>query len=112
MLEFRRILAFSSRVHTYIMVLYLFFASLFAISFFFQVDAGLIAFISSIMAVLSWLVLFEGVWIILACTYQLFYSRVFAFAPVMLTLLRSALVLLVATLVDALEIITSGGIVI
>ena len=82
MLQFRRILVFSSRIHTYLMVLYLFFALLFAVTFFMSVSADLISLLSLLMTVTSWLIIFEGVWIVLASVYQLFYTRVFAFSPI------------------------------
>lgn len=109
MLQFRRILAFSSRIHTYLMVLYLFFAALMFLSFMTSVDQELTDLVSICMDVLSWLVIFEGVWIVLASFYQLFYSHVFAFSPVLLTLLRGAVVILVATLADALQLFVEGG---
>lgn len=109
MLEFRRILAFSSRIHTYLMALYLFFASLMTASFFTSVEAPVIGIVSTCMAVLGWLIAFEGVWIILASFYQLFYSHVFAFSPVLLTLLRGLAVLLIASVLDFLEMIVTGG---
>ena len=42
--------------------------------------------------------------------YQLFYSRVFAFAPVLLTLLRGVVVIFVATIVDTMQLVVSGGV--
>lgn len=110
MLEFRRVLAFSSRIHTYLMVLYLFFAGLMFISFFTPMAPDLVSLVSACMAVISWVVVFEGVWIILASVYQLFYSRVFAFAPVLLTLLRGVVVIFVATIVDTMQLVVSGGV--
>lgn len=109
MLEFRRILAFSSRIHSYLMLLYLFFAFLLALSFFATVDPVLVDLVHFCLSVLGWLVVFEGVWIILASVYQLFYSQVFAFSPVLLTLLRGLVVLLLASVLDALELIVTGG---
>ena len=110
MLEFRRVLAFSSRIHTYLMVLYLFFAGLMFISFFTPMAPDLVSLVSACMAVISWVVVFEGVWIILASVYQLFYSSVFAFAPVLLTLLRGVVVIFVATIVDTMQLVVSGGV--
>ena len=109
MLQFRRILAFSSRIHTYLMVLHLFFAALMFLSFFTKVDPVLVDLVSLCMTVLGWLVIFEGVWIVLASFYQLFYSHVFAFSPVLLTLLRGLVVLIVSTVVDAMQLFVEGG---
>lgn len=110
MLEFRRTLAFSSRIHTYLMVLYLFFASLIMLSFFTDVADEMLALVTFCANVLSWLVIFEGVWIILACVYQMFYTKVAFFSPVVLTLVRGVIVLAVSTVTDALQLMITRGV--
>ncbi len=110
MLQFRRILAFSSRIHTYIMVLYLFFALLFSLTFFITVSEDLVRLLSFLMTVTSWLIIFEGVWIILASIYQLFYTRVFAFFPVILTLIRCAVTIACAAFLDSINVAIMYGI--
>ena len=92
------------------MVLYLFFAVLMCASFFTDVDAALVSIVSAAMAVLAWLVIFEGVWIILASIYQIFYSKVLAVAPVLLTIVRGLVVLITATVLDALELVITQGV--
>lgn len=92
------------------MVLYLFFAVLMAASFFTDVNAALVSIVSAAMAVLAWLVIFEGVWIILASIYQIFYSKVLAVAPVLLTIARGLVVLIIATVLDALELVITQGV--
>ena len=109
MLEFRRVLAFSSRVHSYLLMLYIFFAVLFLMTFFIDSPADLISLLSLCMALLSWTLVFEGVWIVLACLYQFFYSHVFAFAPLILTVVRTAVMLVLATLCDVLETLVTRG---
>ena len=112
MLQFRRILAFSSRIHTYLMVLYLFFALLFAVTFFMSVSADLISLLSLLMTVTSWLIIFEGVWIVLASVYQLFYTRVFAFSPVILTLVRCLVTIACAAVIDSINVAVTQGVII
>ncbi|MGN0906618.1 MAG: hypothetical protein ACI4NM_05665, partial [Bullifex sp.] len=70
MLQFRRVLAFSSRIHTYLMALYLFFCLMFFFTFVTEVPVGLIGFIHTAMTLISWTMIFFGVWIILASVYQ------------------------------------------
>lgn len=110
MLQFRRVLAFSSRVHTYLLVLYLFFFIMFLFTFITAVDQALITFILYSMTLISWTMIFFGVWIIFASIYQLFYTKVFAFAPAILTILRCFIVLLLATFSDLIEKVVSTGV--
>lgn len=110
MLQFRRVLAFSSRVHTYLLMLYVFFAVVFMFTFFVDADPGLVELLRLCMGVISWTMVFGGVWIVLASVYQLFYSKVFAFSPVALTAARLALMLVLSTLADALDTLATTGV--
>ena len=92
------------------MVLYLFFALLFALTFFINVSADLISLLSLLMTVTSWLIIFEGVWIVLASVYQLFYTRVFAFSPVILTLVRCLVTIACAALMDSINVAVTQGV--
>jgi len=109
MLPFRRVLAFSSRIHTYLLVLLLFFALMFCFALSYPVEEAFVSLILTAMTVISWTLVFEGVWIILASFFQLFYSKVFAFTPVLLTLLRLAAGLLITLSVDVLNRLIVGG---
>ena len=110
MLPFRRVIAFSSRVHTYLLVLYLFFALIYLFTLIFPSQSELITIVNYALVLISWTIIFEGVWIALASIYQFFYSKVFVVSPVILTILRVALCLLLSFIIDILErLISSGG---
>lgn len=110
MLQFRRVLAFSSRVHTYLMVLYLFFSLMFFFTFVTAVPDVLTDFIHLAMTLISWTIIFFGVWIIFASVYQFFYTKVFAFMPAILTVLRIALILVLAAVSDLAESLVTKGV--
>ena len=110
MLRFRRVLAFSSRVHTYLLMLYLFFFLMFFFTFITSVDLALLTIIKTAMTLISWTMIFFGVWIVFASIYQFFYTKVFAFTPALLTVLRCILVLLLATGADFVETIVVEGV--
>lgn len=110
MLAFRRVLAFSSRVHTYVFVLYLFFVILFMLCSFVPSPEGLVGSLGFVMNVLGWTVLFEGIWLILSCIYQFFYSHVFVFSPLILSVVRIGVYLLLSTLVDLLDSVILQGV--
>lgn len=110
MLQFRRVLAFSSRVHTYLLMLYLFFFLMFSFTFITSVDTALLTIIKTAMTLISWSMIFFGVWIVFASIYQFFYTKVFAFAPAILTVLRCIIVLLLATGADIVETIVVEGV--
>lgn len=109
MLQFRRILAFSTRVHNYLFVLYLLFVCLFLCSFYFPIEQGYLNFIANALSVLGWTIIFEGLWIILSSVYQYIYSKVFVFSPIIFTLIRVGLYLIVATGVDLFTTIVFKG---
>jgi hypothetical protein len=109
MLRFRRILAFSTRVHNYLFVLYLLFVAIFLFSFYFPIDQNYLVCITDALSVLGWAIIFEGLWIILSSIYQVSYSRVLALSPIILTLLRIAAYLAVAAGVDIFTTIVFKG---
>ena len=60
MLAFRRILAFSSRIHSYLLALYLFFALLFVLFLYFPVSEILVTFVTALQMVVGWTIFLEG----------------------------------------------------
>lgn len=109
MLEFRRVLEFSSRVHTYLLALYFFFALVFALFLYFPINESLVSFISISQMVMGWTIFLEGVWIIFASLFCSLYTRVMVLKPVVLTVLRIAIYFLISIFVDILNtMITSG----
>lgn len=113
MLEFRRILAFSTRIHNYVFVLYILFVLLFLLSLFsgieFDYRENLVQVLTDVLSVLGWTMVFEGLWIILSSLYHFFYTKVFAIAPVVSTLIRMSLYLLIATIIDSLSLMLTKG---
>ena len=109
MLAFRRILAFSSRVHSYLLALYLFFALLFVLFLYFPVSEVLITSITRCQMVLGWTIFLEGFWIILASIYQFFYTHVAFVAPLVLTVLRMAAYFCISIVIDMLNTVILHG---
>ncbi len=109
MLAFRRILAFSSRVHTYLLALYLFFALLFVLFLYFPVSEVLVSFVTLFQRILGWTIFLEGFWIMLASVYQFFYSRVMCLQPLLMTVLRIAVYFSVSIVLDILNTVILSG---
>ncbi len=109
MLAFRRILAFSSRVHTYLVALYLFFALLFVIFLCFPVSETLVSFVTTCQMLLGWTILLEGFWIVFASVYQFFYSRVMCLQPLIMSLVRMSLYFVISILLDILNTLILEG---
>ena len=109
MLAFRRILAFSSRVHTYLLALYLFFALLFVLFLCFPVSEVLVSFVTLFQRILGWTIFLEGFWIMLASVYQFFYSRVMCLQPLVMTVLRIAVYFSVSIVLDILNTVILSG---
>ncbi len=109
MLAFRRILAFSSRIHSYLLALYFFFALLFVLFLCFPVSEILVSFVTLAQMLLGWTILLEGLWIIFASIYQFFYSRVMCLQPIVLTILRMSAYFIVSILLDILNTLILEG---
>jgi len=109
MLPFRRVLAFSSRIHTYLLVLLIFFFLMFCFTLIYPVEEGFLDLVRTALTLISWVMVFEGGWIIFASIFQLFYSKVFAFTPVLLTLLRLLAALVLTFAVYLLDRLIVGG---
>ena len=109
MLAFRRILAFSSRVHSYLLALYFFFAILFVLFLYFPVSEVLVSFVTMAQMLLGWTIFLEGFWLILASVYQIFYTRVVCLDPLLMTLLRMAVYFVISILLDILNTFILSG---
>lgn len=109
MLAFRRILAFSSRIHSYLLALYLFSALLFVLFLYYPVSEVLVSFVTLMQMILGWTIFLEGVWIVLASLYQFIYSHVACVEPVLMTLLRTAVYFAVSILLDILNTVIVSG---
>ena len=109
MLAFRRILAFSSRIHTYLLALYIFFAILFVLFLYYPVSEVLVSFVTLVQMLLGWTIVLEGFWIVFASVYQFFYSRVMCLQPMLLTVLRMAVYFVISIVLDILNTIIVSG---
>ena len=109
MLAFRRIIEFSSRVHTYILALYSFFALLFVICLYFPVDEGLVSFITTIQMVLGWTLFLEAFWILMASILCTVSSKVLVIKPVVLTFIRLIVYFASSVFIDLLNSIILKG---
>ncbi len=81
-------------------MMYIFFAILLVLASVVAMPDDLLLLVKLCMAVTAWSMIFFGVWVILASIVQVFYSKVFAIEPIVSTLLRIALCLLLAFLLD------------
>jgi len=109
MLKFRRILAFASRVHSYLFLMQLFFAAIFIMTFFFESGDGLVELALLSMNVISWASVIFGLWICVASLCLTAYSKVFAFSPFFFTVLRVVLILAISFIADFLETMVTKG---
>lgn len=109
MLPFQRIIAFSSRVHSYLLVLLIFFVVIYAFTLTVPTVMVLVDIVNFFLTVISWTMVFEGIWIICASLCQSISSKVLALSPLLLTLLRLAACLSLSFGVSlAEELITKG----
>lgn len=109
MLAFRRILAFSSRIHTYLLALYSFFALLFMLFLYFPVSEVLVSFVRAWQMVLGWTIFLEGFWIILASIYLSICSRVATVLPIVQTIIRMAVYFAISIIIDMLNTAIISG---
>lgn len=109
MLEFRRILEFSSRIHTYLLAVYFFFVLVFTLFLYFPIQDNLVSFISICQMVMGWTIFLEGIWIIFASMFCSIYTRVMVIKPVVLTVLRIAVYFLISIFVDVLNTMITRG---
>lgn len=110
MLPFRRIIAFSSRVHTYLLGLFLFFAIIYFLTLAFPADMALVTLVFYALDLISWTMIFFGAWILAASVIEFLLSKVFIVAPVLLTLLRCAVMMLLGLVIGIFENLIIGGI--
>ncbi len=109
MLQLRRVVEFSSRIHTYLLTLYVFFALLFVLFLYYPIDDSLVKFISICQMAMGWTILLEGVWILFAAIFASIYSKVLVIKPILLTLLRLLIYFMISIFVDIVNtLITSG----
>ncbi|MGE4454121.1 MAG: hypothetical protein AB7D92_06255 [Sphaerochaeta sp.] len=109
MLQTRRLLAFSSRVHTYTLLLYLFFFLVYITSSFFSVSLDFVQFLHFFLYLISWTSLLFGFWILVFSLLVWASDRVFPISAFSLTVLRMAGVFLLSLVVGVLEHVITRG---
>ncbi len=112
MLQTRRLLAFSSRVHTYTLLLYVFFFLLYIASSFFTVNESFVQLLRFFLNLISWTSLLFGSWILVFSLLVWVNDRVFPLSSVLMTLMRMIAVFLLSLIVALLEHIITKGVVI
>ncbi len=112
MLQTRRLLAFSSRVHTYTLLLYLFFFLVYILGSFFPVDASFVELLQFSLHLISWTSLLFGFWILVFSVVVWVSDRVFPISTAMLTLGRMLVVFLLSLVVAILEQVIQQGVVV
>ncbi len=105
----RRIIEFSSRVHTYLLSLYMFFALLFVLFLYFPVQESLVTVITRIQMIMGWTIFLVGVWIFLSSIICSIYSKVLVLSPVIKTTVRFAVYFVISIVLDTLNVLITGG---
>lgn len=109
MLEMRRIIEFSSRVHTYLLSLYMFFALLFVLFLYFPVQEQLVNIITLSQMVMGWTIFLVGLWIALASILCSIYSKVLILSPIVKTLVRFLVYFSISIILDIINSLITGG---
>lgn len=112
MLPTRRLLAFSSRVHTYTLLLYVFFFLVYLLSSFFAVSQQFVGLLRFCLYLISWTNLLFGFWILVFSFVVWLDDRVFPLSQVLLTILRMACVFTLGFVIGLLEHLFERGLVI
>ena len=101
MLSNRRLIAFLSRVHSFMLMLYVFLVVLMAISSALDIESDILYMINYCLLLLSWTLILFGLWIILFILLHLFIMKDFPFGYLIMTIIR---VLVCSLLAFALEV--------
>lgn len=110
MLNHRRVVEFSSRAHSYLLALYIFFVLLFALSAYLPVTESFFRVVTVTSHVLAWTIVLFGIWILIASVYLSIRSRVLCLKPILLTLLRTAVMLVLSIVLDTFRILMVDGV--
>lgn len=105
----RRIIEFSSRVHTYLVSLYMFFALLFVLFLYFPVREDFVTVITRVQMTMGWTIFLVGVWIFFSSIICSIYSKVLVLSPVVKTAVRFSVYFLISIVLDTLNTLITGG---
>ena len=108
-MNYRRLIEFSSRIHTYLLALHLVLTFLFVLSLFLPLSDQYYAIVLKTDDMVGWLMLFLGGWIVLASVHLSLISSVLTAAPAALTLIRLAAFYLTSFILELLSHLISGG---
>ena len=59
--------------------------------------------------ILGWTIFLEGIWLILASVYQIFYTHVACLEPLFMTMLRLAIYFVISIILDILNMFILSG---
>ena len=109
MLNYRRLIAFLSRVHTYMTVLYAVFFILFFLFLRLSVSQSFYEMLVSFSSAIGWCIVLEGMFIIISSIHISFLSRVLAIEPFLLTLLRLLFYFILSFVLDFIVRLNGTG---
>ncbi|HIV99421.1 MAG TPA: hypothetical protein IAB12_06580 [Candidatus Ornithospirochaeta avicola] len=90
MLEYRRLIEFTSRIHTYLLCLLLFFSLCYILSFFISLSLSFASFSFFLSTVLIYLMLLLSLWILFSSIHISLMSSVVVYKPFLMSILRLA----------------------
>lgn len=110
MLNYRRLIAFLSRVHTYLTVLYAVFFLLFILFLHLDISSSFYALMVSFSRALGWTIVLVGAFLLLSSIHISFLSKVVAAEPFILTVLRLLVFFLLSFMFDFIVALNNSGI--
>lgn len=110
MLRSRRLLAFSSRVHTYTLLLYVFFFIVYILSGYFAVEAAFIDLLLFYLTLVGWTNLLFGFWVLIFSLIVYAGAGILPVSEIVLTIIRMATVYTLSLVATIVENILSGGV--
>lgn len=109
MLRNQRLLAFSSRVHTYLLLLLCFFLLAYFACSYAEVPSEYLQLLLLLENIFSWAIYIFGVWLIVLCFLNLFQSKLFPLNFFLLSLLRIGCAFFISYLFSVVEHLVGKG---
>lgn len=110
MLQSRRLLAFSSRVHTYTLLLYVFFFLVYTLGGYFRVEQSFISLLDYCLTLVGWTSLLFGFWLLIFSVIVFAGSGLFPATEAVLTVLRMAAIYSLGLIIALLEHLFINGV--
>lgn len=111
MLRTRRVLAFSGRIQNYLLLLYIFFLFGFFACGYFSIEEAFVNVLLSICTFIAWIVVAFGLAIIICSLFSWLKDKVLPVSAILLSLIRIALVFFCSIVVQLINQLVTGGIV-